>query len=385
MNNFVTLEYLDDYDEKALADAVEKSFANLGIKNFFKPKMKVILKVCMPKDVSADFAESTNPAVVKAIADYLDKLDITCIVVDCPKNKHSNTYLNEVYLSTGMLNMANTTKCQLNQNLAISTIEYPYGKKTKGITVLDVVNQADAIINIGKLKIKNTFGYVGACSNIFSFMPGEVQNLILNRQRTLGDYNDYLIDMLEIFKSKLVLNVIDSVVALEAGNTPRMLNCLAMSQNPYSIDACILDILGIKYDNTLLRQAKNRELFDYNKPYKVIGEKIEKFKLDDFAKIDFDENNIIPFSKSYFRTHQQRVVIDKNKCKGCRICSKICPTGAITMKYDKNNELYAEIDYKKCIYCNKCIAACPYSVIKHETPSKYNSMIKKINKYNQEE
>ena len=43
-----------------------------------------------------------------------------------------------------------------------------------------------------------------------------------------------------------------------------------------------------------------------------------------------------------------------HKCKGCKICKKICPTNAIYL--DKNQKPI--IDSPECILCNKCIKKC---------------------------
>ena len=376
---------MNDYNIEDLKSAVKNSFERLNIKNKFKPKMKVLIKVCIPDAVHQDKGETTHPAVVRALVDYLSEYGVKTIVADSPDKKYNEENLSSVYLNSGMLEMANLTTCELNHDLKTTNIEVPNGVKTKGIKVLEIVNNVDAIINVGKLKFHNRLGYLGASSNIFGLIPGVMKELILNRQYCLSDFNDYIIDMLETLKDKIVLNVLDAVVSLEADKTQRMLNCLAMSENPYSLDAVMFDILNIKRENTILKQANNRELIDINKPYKVVGEKIEKFNVVDFQVVDVDNHTEIKQSKNYFYSHQERVVIDKDKCKGCKICSKICPTNAIMMKYDNSGELYAEIDYKKCIFCKKCLTACPYNVVELKTPLAYKKMMKEIEKYNNEE
>ena len=45
-------------------------------------------------------------------------------------------------------------------------------------------------------------------------------------------------------------------------------------------------------------------------------------------------------------------------CRGCGVCVKQCPTGAITV----TNNL-AHIDYEKCISCGKCAEKCPAKII----------------------
>jgi len=384
MNNLVSLEYLNDYSIEELREAVDKGFDALNLKNVIKTNMKVLIKTCLPDAVSKDNAETTHPAVVRAIVDKLAKVGAKCIVVDSPEHKFNKDFLSSVYFSTGMLEMANLTNCELCDDLKSADIEVPNGFKTKGIKILDIANQVDAIINVGKLKFDDNLGYIGATSNIFGLIPGDMKTLVRNRLNCLGDYNDYIIDMYETLKDKVVLNVLDAIVALESNKTQRMLNCFIMSESAYAIDAVMFDILNIKYENTILKQAQNRELFNASKPYKLIGEKIEKFKLDDFSVVEFDNHTEIKHQKGYFKSHQQTPDIDMNKCKGCKICSKICPTNAIMMKYDKRGELYAEIDHKKCIFCNKCLTACPYKVVKQKTPLAYKVMMKEIEKYNKE-
>lgn len=55
----------------------------------------------------------------------------------------------------------------------------------------------------------------------------------------------------------------------------------------------------------------------------------------------------------------RRIFIDTNLCKGCSLCKRVCPVGAIS------GELKSPftIDEKKCIKCNACIGACKFSAI----------------------
>jgi formate hydrogenlyase subunit 6/NADH:ubiquinone oxidoreductase subunit I len=47
------------------------------------------------------------------------------------------------------------------------------------------------------------------------------------------------------------------------------------------------------------------------------------------------------------------------KCIGCRLCIKDCPTGAIDIKKVGDKQFEALIDLGRCIYCAQCVDSCP--------------------------
>ena len=386
MSRAVWLEKIDDYNISELQNKFEHCFFDLDVKKLFKPKMKVLIKVCLPCSVSRDCAETTHPAVVGALVNMLTSLGVKCVVADSPYKKYTVQNLDQVYLNTGMLEVENLTKCKLNRNLKTCRKHVKDGVATKDVTLLDIINDVDAIINVGKVKMDNDLGYLGATANLFGLIPGERKTLVLNGLNTIADFNNYLLDLLSVVQQKTILNVLDGIVALEKDKTPRMLYCLGVSESALYLDEAVLDILNIKRENSIIKQAIEREFIKENSNYKTVNCSVEEFKIADFAMPELTLSSKIHKNKGehkrYFNKYQARPTIDDKKCKGCSICSRVCPTKAIIMKYDKNGELYAEIDYKKCIFCNKCVTACPYSVTKLCVPAKHLEMEKEINKFN---
>lgn len=51
--------------------------------------------------------------------------------------------------------------------------------------------------------------------------------------------------------------------------------------------------------------------------------------------------------------------VNEEKCTGCKLCIKWCPTGAISMTKNKK----AQINLKECIGCAECIAVCKFGAI----------------------
>jgi len=47
------------------------------------------------------------------------------------------------------------------------------------------------------------------------------------------------------------------------------------------------------------------------------------------------------------------------KCIGCKMCMKDCPTQAISIIKTADNTFEADINLAQCIYCAQCVDSCP--------------------------
>jgi 2-oxoglutarate ferredoxin oxidoreductase subunit delta len=65
-----------------------------------------------------------------------------------------------------------------------------------------------------------------------------------------------------------------------------------------------------------------------------------------------------------------RVSFDENKCKGCELCTTVCPVKIVVMDKERINvkgyhpATVKEMD--KCTACSSCAKICPDVVIKVE-------------------
>jgi len=54
-----------------------------------------------------------------------------------------------------------------------------------------------------------------------------------------------------------------------------------------------------------------------------------------------------------------KLAYDAQKCIGCKLCIKDCPTGAISITKIADKQFEAVIDLGRCIYCAQCVDSCP--------------------------
>lgn len=83
-----------------------------------------------------------------------------------------------------------------------------------------------------------------------------------------------------------------------------------------------------------------------------------------FFKQELFHNHICPFGflqRIFGRSSYYSHKVDLNKCIGCKICERSCPTSAIKVKETRK----AEINKSLCLQCGNCLQVCPKDAISY--------------------
>jgi formate hydrogenlyase subunit 6/NADH:ubiquinone oxidoreductase subunit I len=56
--------------------------------------------------------------------------------------------------------------------------------------------------------------------------------------------------------------------------------------------------------------------------------------------------------------YRGRIIFFADKCIGCQMCMRDCPSGAIAVNKNAENKFEAVIDLGKCLYCGQCVDSC---------------------------
>jgi formate hydrogenlyase subunit 6/NADH:ubiquinone oxidoreductase subunit I len=66
-----------------------------------------------------------------------------------------------------------------------------------------------------------------------------------------------------------------------------------------------------------------------------------------------------PYTKAAMpKNFRGRLLFYPERCIGCRLCMRDCPSQAITIEKTGEKQFCAHIDLGKCIYCAQCVDSC---------------------------
>ena len=318
---------------------------------FIKPNMIGLF----PPDRHA----TTHPLVVGAIAKFFREAGARVIVGDnCGVGGYG---LNQkVAQATGIIDAVHDAY----KNIAMNTCLVSLGSKfMDSIAVSRDILEADALINLPKMKTHSLTLVTGAVKNMFGIVAGVGKSRCHRLAPGARDFSELLADIYSIRPPDLT--IMDGIVSMEGNGptsgTPKQVGKILASTNAVALDAVMCRIMGLPPEEVHhIRHASQGGLGPIDTDsIEIVGEKPEElpFKLPMTVKrFDFLGRLI---NRAFFGTiSRSKLVLDKELCKKCKICVEGCPTKAMQM------DEFPGINEDECIRCLCCQELCPESAWK---------------------
>lgn len=358
--------------ENADVDSAVRKAVDLlgGMAYFITGNKNILLKPNMlsaPKDDSLKAKIRTDPRILETLCDMLLELDKEILIGD---TSGSGQITREVLERSGFIEIG-----KKSDKIVVRTLEQNgpivteiNGKKLKSASISKDFLDADAVINVPKMKTHGLTRYTGAIKNLFGTICGADKTRIHSLGATLNGFSQCLVDLYAFEKSKIKLNVMDAIIALEgmgpgASGTPVEMNLILASKDAVALDAVAFRLMGHNPKRVpTIRFAAEQGLGTMDlEQIEIVGEKIEqhkkRFKLPATAVMGF-----LPFAR--FSNVIFRVPKYYSGCTGCGNCVRACPENVIKLVKNREGKNHPIINYKGCISCFTCIEICPEACYK---------------------
>ncbi len=367
MTSSVSLVSCKTYDLETVKVAVHDALAPHGeFSSFVRPGMSVLLKPNLLNASPPERCVTTHPAVFEAVAQLCIDHGAKVITGDCcgygsPGDKMRASGIGAVSRRLG---------AEIVKFDGAVRLEPHASNVHRRIEVARQVVEADAIINLPKLKTHCQMLLTGAVKNLFGCVVGARKPQW--HIKSTGERLYFGMMLVELYEHLApALTVVDGVIGHE-GNGPangqsRPFGVILAGTDCVAIDVVIARMLGVEPSTVPVLQAAQKLGVGAWSPeqIEICGERLEDhairdLKLPKMMDIDFP----LPQIAKRLARHAllPRPYVDQAACTLCNECVTVCPTDVMRVGGER-----LEIDYDGCINCFLCEDVCPEDAIFEKT------------------
>ncbi|MHC4681122.1 MAG: DUF362 domain-containing protein [Planctomycetota bacterium] len=285
----VTLTRCGDYEQPAVAQAIERQFELLGgLEKFIRPGDSVLLKPNFIAPRSRRHATQTHPAVVLGTARLLKDFGARPFVGDSPAWA-------DVFACVKVLKLDEPLK---RMDVPVRQLDKPrwceVGAAGTRVGISSVALDADVIINLPKFKAHQQLMATFAVKNMFGCVAGKRKALWhFTRGGNADDFCELLIDIFRFLNPALTL--IDAITVMD-GPGPirgrsRPLGWLIGGTDPIACETICSILAGIEPQNLPIIRTARQSGFGCSEPVRI------NLAGDDYSKsicTDFQLPELIP-------------------------------------------------------------------------------------------
>ena len=369
LDKAVYITECDDYNIDKIRVKLNQAFTALGLNSqYFKDK-NVLIKANLVMAKKPEYAATTHPAFVRAIADIVYQYEAASLTVaDSPGGPFNHVTLSSVYNTCGLNDIAGD-RIKLNADFTYSPVR-TNGFRLKNFNIINAFLKADIVIDLCKLKTHALTGMTCSIKNLFGIIPGVEKVEMHSNFTTKEDFSEMLVDLAEYAVStKPIIAICDAVLSHEGNGPthgiPKKTGLILMSKSLFSLDVVAEHIMKMDGEVLFLNYAAERGLTKRNyEDIDIIG--MDSVPTFDFVRSDASKSMIIKYPKllggRIAKLLETRPKINRKKCIGCGKCASSCPKHTIVIKKNKQKRI-AKINPKNCIKCYCCQELCPIGAV----------------------
>jgi uncharacterized protein (DUF362 family) len=248
----VAIVRCETYAPPAVRDALARGMELLGgWPGFVARGARVLVKPNLMAAMAPDRAQTTHPAVVRALVDLLRDQDATAFVGDNPVFG----FRRFTYWRTGMTAALRGSGARL---VDLSDTR----RAARGFRLPQNLGEFAAVVSAPKLKAHNLMGMTGAVKNSYGLAHGRGARKRLHlRHPEPDDFARMLLDLNEAIAPRL--HVVDAIVGAEGEGprfgTPKNIGCLVLGADAIAVDFVLAALIGAPADRiATLRAAAER-------------------------------------------------------------------------------------------------------------------------------
>lgn len=354
------------YDYEAVRAVLAEQFRLLKAEELIRPGMRVAVKPNLVTRSAPDECAVTHPVVLCAVVSLLKELGASVVIAESPGGPYTPALLKGIYEHSGCAKAAEYG-AELNLDCTWDELRAPEAKLCRSFSVITPLLEADAIVDVCKLKTHCMMGLSAAVKNLFGAVPGLMKPELHCRFPQKDAFGTMIADLCQALHP--VLSIVDGITAMEGngptGGRPRHVGALLASRSPYAVDLACTEIIGMAPETIPpLRAAMERGLCPRTAQELVwLCEPASRFAVPDFLQPESKSADFITRLPKFLQPLAARLAtpspqIRTAECVGCGKCAESCPQHTITIRDHK-----AVIDYSNCIRCYCCHEMCPKHVI----------------------
>ena len=324
-----------DYAQDRVLSSVTQAVDLLGgMRAFVKPGERVLIKPNLLKASSPETAVTTHPEVVRAVIRLVREAGGAALVGDSPGMGD----LRKVCEKTGILDVVKeegATLVELDEVVQVRN----HGRFQR-FEIARAASEADAIINLPKLKTHGMTTLTGAVKNLFGCVPGKrkVQwhfNTGVNHEL----FTLMLIELCALLKPRLT--IMDAVIGMEGNGPgsgePRQIGLVIAGEDPVAVDVVSSSVVGVASEKLPVIRAAVAAGYGETRLDRIrvlgtalSGIEIKHFRLPPQAHLEW---RLPEWARMVLKDAlTTKPVINNFSCIQCGICQSHCPQKAIEIR-----------------------------------------------------